>query len=59
MSGETVLPLWAAPLGGTARAGGGAAAVERNEGGVTPPAGAVRAHGVLPGDADRAETAGA
>ncbi|MFD9367040.1 hypothetical protein ACFWA6_04915 [Streptomyces sp. NPDC060020] len=59
MSGETVVPLWAAPLGGTARAGGGAAAVERNENGVTPPPGAVRAGVVLPGGADRAEAAGA
>ncbi|MFF4433991.1 hypothetical protein ACFYZ4_33165 [Streptomyces sp. NPDC001513] len=56
MSGETVVPLWAAPLGRTAR--GGAVAVGRNEDGVTPP-GAVRAGVVLPGDADGAEAAGA
>ncbi|MEU9164179.1 hypothetical protein AB0D29_28415 [Streptomyces sp. NPDC048424] len=58
MSGETVVPLWAAPLGGTAR--GGATAVEGNGNGdgVTPP-GAVRAGVVLPGDADRADAAGA
>ncbi|MEU9086287.1 hypothetical protein [Streptomyces sp. NPDC048357] len=61
MSGETVVPLWAAPLGGTAGGGGGgggAAAVEGNGDGVTPP-GAVRAGRVPPGDADRAGAAGA